>query len=65
MTAKEFKDIEPLIPYDEIPEEEQWLWNDPEALASVRRGFADAAAGRVRYVGSFAKYINDDDGQPK
>ena len=49
-----------LDPYVEIPLEEQWLWNDKEAMASLRRGFADAKAGRVRYVGSFAKYINDE-----
>jgi hypothetical protein len=41
---------------DSIPASEEWLYRNPEALASVRQGFADAAAGRTVYLGSFAKY---------
>ena len=39
--------LEPQVP---IPASEAWLFKNPEALASVRRGIADAAAGRVSKV---------------
>jgi hypothetical protein len=45
-----------LEPFMEIPADEQWLWDNKEALASVRRGLADAKAGRLVSLGSFAKY---------
>lgn len=40
----------------EIPADEQWLWNNKEALASVRRGLADSKAGRVTRM-SFKKCL--------
>lgn len=39
-----------LDPQVTIPASEAWLYSNPEALASVRRGLADAAAGRVSRV---------------
>ena len=45
-----------LEPFVEIPADEQWLWDNKEALASVRRGLADSKAGRIVSMGSFAKY---------
>ncbi len=36
-----------LEPFVEIPADEQWLQKNQEAMASVRRGIADARAGRV------------------
>ena len=44
-----------LEPYVEIPASERWLYENPEALESVRRGIADAAAGRVRATKSIKK----------
>jgi hypothetical protein len=48
-----------LRPYVEIPAHEHWIFQNPEALASLKRGLADAAAGRVVSRGSFAKHLKD------
>ena len=50
--------LEPMV---EIPAREKWLYENPEALASVRRGLADAKAGRVVSRPSYAKYAKEDD----
>ena len=39
-----------LDPQITIPASEAWLFNNPEALDSVRRGLDDAAHGRVSRV---------------
>jgi hypothetical protein len=39
-----------LDPQVTIPASEAWLFKDPEAIASVRRGLDDAAKGRVSKV---------------
>ena len=39
-----------LDPQVTIPASEVWLFNNPDALASVRRGLSDAAQGRVSKV---------------
>lgn len=39
-----------LDPQVTIPASEVWLFNNPNALASVRQGLADAAQGRVSKV---------------
>ncbi|MBL7555660.1 MAG: hypothetical protein JNM24_07540 [Bdellovibrionaceae bacterium] len=50
--------LEPMV---EIPAREKWLFDNPEALASVKRGIADAKAGRVKSLGSFAKFVDEDE----
>lgn len=37
-----------------IPSAERWLFKNPEALASVRQGLAESAAGKTRHLASFA-----------
>jgi hypothetical protein len=49
-----------LDPYVEIPAREQWLYNNPTAMAALDEGLADLAAGRVVSMGSFAEFANDD-----
>ena len=39
-----------LDPQVTIPASEAWLFNNPEALTSVRRGLLDAAHGKVSKV---------------
>ena len=39
-----------LDPQVTIPASEVWLLNNPNALASVRRGLSDAAQGRVSKI---------------
>ncbi len=50
-----------LDPQVSVPASEAWLYRNPKALASVRRGLADAAAGRTKSLGSFALYADEDD----
>ncbi|MDQ2801011.1 MAG: hypothetical protein M3Y13_15365 [Armatimonadota bacterium] len=40
-------------------EQEQWLLNNPEALAAVKRGLADSAAGRGVKM-SFLEFADND-----
>jgi|GEM_PF-3229699 len=41
-----------------VPASEAWLYRSPKVLASVRRGLADAAGGRTKSLGSFARYAD-------
>jgi len=41
-----------LDPQVTIPASEVWLFNNPDALASVQRGLADAAQGKLSKIDS-------------
>lgn len=46
------------IDIEKIPEEQRWLWQNPEALGMVLQGLQEAAEGKGRYIGSFAQYAD-------
>jgi hypothetical protein len=47
-----------LDPVVSISERELWLWQNPDALASVQRGIKQSAAGETHDLGSFTQYAN-------
>jgi hypothetical protein len=49
-----------LDPQVSIPASEAWLFRNKKALASVRRGLAEAAAEKATSIGSFASFADDD-----
>lgn len=49
-----------LSPEATVPLHEAWLYQNKEALASVRRGIEEAGSGKARKIGSFAKYADDE-----
>lgn len=50
-----------LVPYSEIPSREKWLFENKNALASVKRGLHDSEAGHLSSRGSFAQFADEDD----
>jgi hypothetical protein len=49
-----------LEPFKEIPAREAWLFENPVALASVRKGLEDAAAGKIRKRADFSSFAEDE-----
>jgi hypothetical protein len=50
-----------LDPQVSIPASEAWLFRNKKALASVRRGLAEASEGETKVIGSFASFADDDE----
>jgi hypothetical protein len=46
----------------EIPANEAWLYKNPDAIAGVMKGIEDVKAGKIKSRGSFAKYLEQDEG---
>jgi hypothetical protein len=45
-----------LDPVKAIPASEMWLYENPQALASVKQGMRESAEGKSVYHGSFARH---------
>jgi hypothetical protein len=45
-----------LDPVKTVPASEMWLYENAQALASVKQGLRESAAGKIVYRGSFAKH---------
>lgn len=50
-----------LEPFCEIPAREKWLFENAAALGAVKAGLAQAAEGKTRSLGSFARHIDDEE----
>lgn len=50
-----------LTPEVTVPAHEAWLYKNKEAYQSVMRGIEQAKRGKIRSLGSFAKYVDDGD----
>ena len=48
-----------LDPVKTIPASEMWLYENAEALASVKQGLRESAEGKSAYRGSFAKHARE------
>ena len=48
-----------LDPVKTVPASEMWLYENPQALASVKRGLRESAEGKSAYRGSFAKHARE------
>jgi hypothetical protein len=49
-----------LVPFAEIPAQEKWVFENTATLAKIKRGLKDAAEGKTKNLGSFAKYKDDE-----
>jgi len=49
-----------LEPYAEVPAREKWLFENVEALKSVKSGLAQASEGKTQSLGSFAGHTDDE-----
>ena len=48
-----------LDPVKTVPAYEAWLYENPEALASVKQGLRESAEGKSVYRGSFAAHAKE------
>jgi len=46
---------------ESIPQEELWVWENPEIWAALESGLQQAQAGQGRYLGDFSQYADLED----
>ncbi len=49
-----------LKPYAEVQLHEKWLFENEQALSSIKKGLEQSSRKETIYKGSFAKYTNED-----
>ena len=49
-----------LEPFTEVPAREAWLFQNNAALGAVKSGLAQAAEGKTRPLGSFARFADEE-----
>jgi hypothetical protein len=49
-----------LEPMAEIPADESWLYENPKALKSVRKGIKEAKEGQLKDRPSYAEFADDE-----
>lgn len=47
-----------LDPVVSVPEQELWLWQNSDALASVKRGLEQSGTEQGQYLGDFSQYAD-------
>ena len=52
-----------LVPYSEIPSREKWLFENSDALASVKRGLENSKSGQFSSRGSFSQFADEVEGE--
>ncbi len=48
-----------LKPYIDVPAEEAWIFQNPDALKKLKKGLMQSKKGQTKYLGSFAKNLKD------
>ena len=54
-----------LHPVMVIHQREAWLYNNPEAMAGLKEGIAQAERGEIHDLGSFVEYAVEDENDEK
>jgi hypothetical protein len=49
-----------LSPEVSVPMHELWLYKNPRALKMVLKGLEESREGKLKHLGSFEKYADDD-----
>lgn len=50
-----------LVPLVEVRAKDHWIYKNPKVIADLEEAFEDVRQGRVRSLGSFAQYAEEDE----